>query len=85
VIEGPLAEAILDRCRDVEPLTAEVLAAAVAVAAKVALRRWLRSTTEVPSMPGFVVPSGSLPDLVRDALLPLRPALDAIADRPSGH
>lgn len=76
-IEGPLAEAIAARCPGIEPLTADVLSAGVGAAAKVALRQWLQSTTAVPSMPGFVVPSGSLPDLVRAALRPLGPALDA--------
>jgi AcrR family transcriptional regulator len=76
-IEEPLADAIAERCRGMEPLTAQVLSAGVAAAAKVALRRWLGSTTAVPSMPGFVVPSGSLPELVRAALRPLGPALDA--------
>ena len=78
-IEGPLADAISERCPGIEGLTAEVLSAGVGAAAKVALRQWLRSTSEVPAMPGFVVPSGSLPDLVRAALLPLAPALDAAA------
>ncbi|MFI5932152.1 TetR/AcrR family transcriptional regulator [Actinoplanes sp. NPDC051494] len=77
-IEEPLADAIVGRCPGADPMTAEVLAAAVGAAAKVALRQWLRSTGAMPSMPGFVVPSGSLPELVRDALLPLAPALDAL-------
>lgn len=83
-IEGPLADAIMERCPGIERLTAEVLSAGVGAAAKVALRRWLHSTSAIPSMPGFVVPSGSLPDLVRSALLPLVPALDAAATR-RGH
>ncbi|MEV4760060.1 TetR/AcrR family transcriptional regulator [Micromonospora sp. NPDC049559] len=78
-IEGALAGAIVERCRGVDRLTARVLAASVAAAAKVALRQWLRAASEVPSMPGFVVPSGSLPELVRAALVPLVPALDAAA------
>ena len=76
-IEDPLTEAIIERCRDVERLTARVLSASVGAAAKVALRHWLQSTEAMPSMPGFVVPSGSLPELVRAALIPLAPALDA--------
>jgi AcrR family transcriptional regulator len=75
-IEGPLAEAIVERRPGIEPLTAQVLAAAVGAAARLALRRWLRPT---PSMPGFVITSGSLPDLVRAALAPLAPALDHAA------
>jgi hypothetical protein len=86
-IEAPLAEAISERLGGIEVrpgierLTAEVLAAAVGAAVRVALREWLQSTSAVPSMPGFVVPSGSLPDRVRAALLPLVPALDAAATR----
>ena len=80
-IEGPLADAISERCRGIERLTARVLSAAVGAAAKVALRQWLQSTSAMPAMPGFVVPSGSLPDLVRAALIPLVPALDAAAAR----
>ena len=80
-IEGPLADAILERGRGIERLTAEVLSAGVGAAAKVALRRWLQSTSEIPSMPGFVVPAGSLPELVRAALTPLAPALDAAEAR----
>ncbi|WP_328473087.1 TetR/AcrR family transcriptional regulator [Actinoplanes sp. NBC_00393] len=79
-VDGPLAEAIAERCPDVEPLTAQVLAAAVAAAAKVALQQWLRPAE---SMPGFVVLSGSLPDLVRAALTPLAPALDQLPVRSS--
>jgi AcrR family transcriptional regulator len=73
-IEDPLTEAILERRPGAGRLTAEVLATSVGAAARVALRQWLRSG---PSMPGFVVVSGSLPDLVRAALAPLVPALDA--------
>ncbi|MFC6083598.1 TetR/AcrR family transcriptional regulator [Sphaerisporangium aureirubrum] len=80
-IETPLTEAITDRCPGIEHLTAQVLSACVGAAAKVALRQWLRSTTAMPSLPGFVVPSGSLPDLLRAALTPLVPALDAAATR----
>lgn len=76
-IEGPLAEAMTERCQGIEPMTAQVLSAGVGAAAKVALRQWLQSATAMPSMPGFVVPSGSLPELVRAALMPLVPALDA--------
>jgi AcrR family transcriptional regulator len=74
-IEEPLADAIAARCPDRR--TAEVLAAAVGAAARLALRWWLDAARTPPSMSGFVVPSGSLPDLVRAALAPLAPALDA--------
>jgi AcrR family transcriptional regulator len=83
-IEAPLAGVIVERCPGIEHLTAHVLSAAVGAAAKVALRQWLGSTSTLPSMPGFVVPSGSLPDLVRAALTPLAPALDAAATRDAG-
>jgi hypothetical protein len=56
--------------------TAEVLAASVAAAVRVALRRWIQ-----PAGSGLVVVSGSLPDLIRAALAPLAPALDAAAPR----
>jgi AcrR family transcriptional regulator len=79
MIEGPLTGAIIERCQGIQRLTAQVLSASVAAAAKVALRQWLQTTSAPPSMPGFVVPSGSLPDLVRAALTPLAPALDDAA------
>ncbi|GIF45128.1 TetR/AcrR family transcriptional regulator [Actinoplanes xinjiangensis] len=78
-IEGPLAGAVVARHPGIDPVTARVLAAAVGAAARIALQQWLHGTTTPPSMPGFVVPSGSLPDLVRTALTPLAPALDAAA------
>ena len=62
-IEGPLAEAITERCRGMDRLTAQVLAASVGAAAKLALRRWLQPTNVPTSTKGFVVPSGSLPIL----------------------
>lgn len=83
MIEGPLAEAIAGRCPGMNRLTAQVLSASVGAAAKVALRQWLQSTTVPPSMSGFVVPSASLPDLMRTAMMPLVPALNAAATRPS--
>lgn len=54
----------------------EVLAAGVAAAVRIALRRWIQ-----PAGGGLVVVSGSLPDLIRAALAPLAPALDAAAAR----
>ena len=74
--EGPLTDAITGRCPDLDRLTAQVLAAGAGAAARVAVRQWLQSTDEPASMPGFVVPSASLPDLVRVALLPLAPAFE---------
>jgi AcrR family transcriptional regulator len=80
-LEGPLADAIAARHQGMDRLTADVLSAGVAAAAKLALRRWLEAAGTPASMPGFVVPAGSLPDLIRSALLPLVPALDAAASR----
>ncbi|MFD0746398.1 hypothetical protein ACFQ1L_34570 [Phytohabitans flavus] len=80
-IEEPLAAAIVERCPAVDQLTAQVLAAGVGAAAKLALRQWLHSASAATSMKGFVVPSGSLPTLIRTALTPLAPALDGAATR----
>jgi len=74
VIEEPLAAAIVERA-GLDRLDARVLAAAVGAAVGVALREWLPA----PTAGGLVVPRGSLPDLLRSALAPLRPALDAAA------
>jgi hypothetical protein len=59
-----------------------VLAASVAAAVRIALQRWIRPATAPPAPGGLVVPSGSLPGLLRAALAPLRPALDAAGKRP---
>jgi AcrR family transcriptional regulator len=65
-----------DTAMDTAENTGEVLAASVAAAVRIALRRWLQ-----PAGGGLVVVSGSLPDLIRTALAPLAPALDAAAAR----
>ena len=80
MIEGPLADALIERSDGMDRLTAQVLAASVGAAVKVALREWLQSTTVSPSNSGLVVPSGSLPDLIWTALTPIVPALDAAAN-----
>jgi AcrR family transcriptional regulator len=72
-LEEPLAAAIVERAGDVDRMTARVLAAAVAAATRIALHEWLRAAGG-----GLVVPSGPLPDLLRAALAPLRPALDDV-------
>jgi AcrR family transcriptional regulator len=77
-IEEPLAAAIAERVGDAEPLTARVLAASVAAAVRLALQQWVRPVTATG---GLVVPSGSLPDLLRATLAPLTPALDAAEKR----
>lgn len=74
-IEEPLTAVLAERIGDGGTVTARVLAASVAAAIRVALGQWVR-----PTASGLVVPSGSLPDLLRAALAPLRPALDAAAE-----
>ncbi|MBQ1157093.1 TetR/AcrR family transcriptional regulator [Streptomyces sp. A73] len=80
-IEHPLADAIDDRLGGTDPFTARVLAASVAAAVHVALERWLQQAATSPAAGGLVVPAGSLPDLLRAALAPLTPALDAVEVR----
>lgn len=80
-IEHPLAGAIAQRLGDTDPHTARVLAASVAAATRVALQQWVQPSTASPATGGLVVPSGSLPDLLRTALAPLAPALDAAEAR----
>lgn len=81
-IERPLADAIAARLDDADEQTARVLAASVAAAVRIALERWLQPTTGSVAAGGIVVVSGSLPDLLRAALEPLTPALDAADGRP---
>jgi AcrR family transcriptional regulator len=71
-IEAPLADAVAGRA-GIDRLAARVLAASVGAAVRVALREWLPA----PAGSGLVVPRGSLADVLRSALAPLRPALDA--------
>jgi AcrR family transcriptional regulator len=80
-LEDPLADALFERSHGMDRLTAQVLAASVGAAVKVALRAWLQNTTASPSISGLVAPSGSLPDLMRTALTPLAPGFDAFAER----
>jgi AcrR family transcriptional regulator len=80
-IEHPLAAVIADRA-GAGQLTARVLAASVSAAVRVALTQWLRPVGEPPSASGLVTVSGSLPELLRLALAPLQPALDAAGERP---
>jgi AcrR family transcriptional regulator len=76
-IERPLADAIAQRLGGTDPRTARVLAASVAAATRLALREWIRPSTASAATAALVVASGSLPDLLRTALAPLAPALDA--------
>lgn len=80
-MERPLAEAIAQRLADTDSDTPRVLAASVAAAVGIALERWVRPASASPSAGGLVVPSGSLPDLIRTTLAPLVPALDAAEER----
>ncbi|MCA2225666.1 TetR/AcrR family transcriptional regulator [Nonomuraea aurantiaca] len=80
-IEHPLTDAIAGRLGDVDPHTPRVLAASVAAAVRVAVEQWLRTTAASFTAGGLVVPSGSLPDLLRTMLAPLTPALDAAEQR----
>jgi AcrR family transcriptional regulator len=75
-MEEPLTDVIADRIGDES--TAQILAASVAAAVRVALERWLESV----GAGGLVAVTGSLPDLLRAALDPLRPALDAAENKP---
>ncbi|WP_308164713.1 TetR/AcrR family transcriptional regulator [Nonomuraea sediminis] len=76
-MEHPLTDAIAGRLGDTDPHTARVLAASVAAAVRVALEQWLHTTAASFTASGLVVPSGSLPDLLRTSLAPLAPALNA--------
>ncbi|WP_049576733.1 TetR/AcrR family transcriptional regulator [Nonomuraea sp. SBT364] len=80
-IENPLAGAIAGRLGDDDERTARVLAASVAAAVRIALEGWLQTTAASFTAGGLVVPSGSLPDLLRATLAPLTPALDAAEER----
>lgn len=73
--EVGLADAITERLGAIDEFTAPVLAAGVAAAIRVALEQWLQPASDT-ALAGFVVVSGSLPDLLRAALAPLVPALD---------
>jgi AcrR family transcriptional regulator len=75
-MEEPLADAIIVHSGSIDRTTARVLAASVAAATRIALQEWLRST-DAASSSGLVVPTGSLPELLRAALAPLRVALDS--------
>jgi AcrR family transcriptional regulator len=73
-IGQPLAAAIAERIDGRDTLAPEVLAAAVSAAARVALGHWMR-----PVGDGLVVVDGKrpLPDLLREALDSVAPALRA--------
>ena len=74
-VEPPLTTAIARRLGHTDQDTARILAASVTAAVRIALERWLKPAPTPAT--GLVVPTGSLPDLLRGALAPLAPALDA--------
>lgn len=78
-IARPLAGVIADRLTGTPPSTARVLAASVAAAVRIALEDWI-GTAGGTGGSGLVVPSGSLPVRLREALAPLAPAFDAAQD-----
>lgn len=78
-IEAPLTAVLAERLGDTEPHTARVLAASTAAAVRIALQVWLRPAGTAGT--GLVVPTGSLPELLRSALAPLAPAYDAAEER----
>ena len=83
-IEAPLANAIAARLggdEDTRRLKAEVLAAGVASAVRVALRRWVQPAATSSAL---MVPSGSLATLLTEALRQLAPALEAAEDACAG-
>lgn len=75
-IEHPIADAMVRRIGDDKRQTAEVLSAAIAGAVRVGLERWLQPAGHRHDH-GLVVASGNLPDVLRAALAPLAPAIDA--------
>lgn len=81
-IEHPLTAVIAGRLGDGGQRTAQVLSASVAAAVRIALERWLRPAGASATTSGLVAPSGSLPDVLRATLAPLRPALDAAEGQP---
>jgi AcrR family transcriptional regulator len=80
-IEDPLVAAIDQRLGGTGTPTARVLAATVAAAVRVALQQWLQPPATPLATDGLVVPSGSLPELLRSALAALAPALDAAEEQ----
>jgi len=81
-IEHSLTTVIAERTGDTGQLTAQVLSASVAAAVRIALGQWVRPAAGPHAASRLVAVSGSLPELLRTALAPLRPALDTAAERP---
>jgi AcrR family transcriptional regulator len=76
-IEHPLTAVIAGRTGDTGQRSARVLSACVAAAVRIALQEWVQPAAESRAASELVIPSGSLPDLLRTALAALAPALDA--------
>jgi AcrR family transcriptional regulator len=81
-IEDPLTAVIAERIGDSGQLTAQVLSASISGAVRIALGQWMAPAAGFGAAAGLVAVSGSLPELLRTALAPLRPALDAAGERP---
>jgi len=81
-IEDSLTAVIAERTGDTGQHAARVLAASIAAAVRIALQQWVQPAAESRAASGLVILSGSLPDLLRTALAPLAPALDAAERRP---
>ena len=81
-IEDILTPVIATRIHEPEELIARVLSASVAAGIRIALERWIQPSGASPTATALVVPSGSLPELLRASLAPIAPALNA-AEEPS--
>jgi hypothetical protein len=80
-IEDALSAVIAERIGDTGQHTARVVSASAAAAVRIALRQWVPPAAESRAASDLVIPSGSLPGLLRTALAPLAPALDAAERR----
>jgi AcrR family transcriptional regulator len=81
-MEDPLAAVIAERLGHRSLDMAQVLSASVAAAVRIALQRWVQSAGASPAASGLVTASGSLGGLLRAALAPLVPSLEAAERRP---
>jgi AcrR family transcriptional regulator len=79
-IDDALSDVLAERLGSTDALTPRVLATSVAAAIRIALRQWLEPVGASGGSAGFVVPSGSLSELLRRSLAPLRPALDVAGE-----
>lgn len=77
--ERAMADAIMERAKAIDPLTARVLAASAGAAARVAIQDWMEPAAAPYPSSRLMMPSGSLTDRIRAALAPLASALDSAA------